>query len=400
MPKEATRTRVANQRAVTDAKIEEAALRLLATVGTDGLTLPAIAKESGMTTGPVYARYGGVDDVLVVLWDLYLQEELVRILSLQITWVNSDQPLPDSLWELLEAPGTEANAVVELMATVRRYPFAHSTIQPQIDQIFTSIALAHPDIPRAVVHMQLGFVLGAIFAKPIFAATFSDSLVEAAGHLQALSRRREGWNAVSELNDVIVIAIPAVEGEEPVRQAFLKGALETIAVTGLEGASAQRIARAAGYGFSTAYSYFTSKEELAEEAMQMVMRQLFTLNRMSDGIQDHDDYVRRINAIQRGALAEEGRPLRQLRVECVVAARHSIQLRRFAQSRFNEILVYERHRNSGHLDGEFSMVATWAVIATHSFATPLVSGCTNYLHDIDWTPAAEQLYVVRNNFKA
>ena len=52
------RTRAANQRAVTDAKIQGAALRLLATVGTDGLSLPAIAKESGLTTGPVYARYG------------------------------------------------------------------------------------------------------------------------------------------------------------------------------------------------------------------------------------------------------------------------------------------------------------------------------------------------------
>jgi len=400
MPEEATRARVANQRAVTDANIEEAALRLLATVGTDGLTLPAIAKESGMTTGPVYARYGGVDDVLVVLWDLYLHEELVRILTLQITWVNSDQPLPDSLRQLLETPGTKANAVVELMATMRRYPFAHSTIQPQIDQIFTSIALAHPDIPRAVVHMQLGFVLGAIFAKPIFASSFATSLAESAQHIQLLSLRREGWDATSEFKDVTPVAIPPRVDDGPVRQAFLNGALETIAITGVEGASAQRIARAAGYGFSSAYSYFKSKEELAEEAIQMVMTQLLTLDRDSDLIQDHDEYIRRITAFVRGGLSEEGRLVRQLRVECVIAARHSVRIRQFAQSRFNEVLVHALHRNFGRRDGEFSMVATWAVVATHNFAFPLVAGCTRYLDGIDWTPMAEQLYLVRNNFKA
>ncbi|NBV25970.1 MAG: TetR/AcrR family transcriptional regulator, partial [Actinobacteria bacterium] len=180
----------------------------------------------------------------------------------------------------------------------------------------------------------------------------------------------------------------------------LNGALETIAITGVEGASAQRIARAAGYGFSTAYSYFKSKEELAEEAIQMVMTQLFTLDRDSDLIHDHDGYIRRITAFVRGGLSEEGRLVRQLRVECVVAARHSARIRQFAQGRFNEVLVHALHRNSGRHDGEFSMVATWAVVATHNFAFPLVAGCTRYLDGIDWTPMAEQLYLVRNNFKA
>ena len=395
-----SRTRVANQRAITDAKIEEAALRLLASVGTDGLTLPAIAKAAGLTTGPVYARYDGVDDVLVVLWDSRLRDELLRIIHLQIGWVNSELPLPEELRALLEEVAVEANALVELMATLRRYPFAYSMIQPQIDQIFESAATEHAEIPRAVLQQQLGFVLGTVFVRPIFASTFSDSVIEAAHLLREMSVRREGWSATSEVGELFPVPIPTFDEEEPVRKAFLDGALQTIAVTGLEGASAQRIARAAGYGFSTAYSYFRSKEELAEEALQTVVRQLFVLNRASDGIQDHDDYVQRIVAIQRGALSEAGRPLRQLRVECVVAARHSPRIRKFAQNRFSEVLVFAAHRNSGRHEGQYSMIATWSIIATHNFALPLVSGCTRYLDSADWAPIAEQLYYVRHNFKA
>lgn len=395
-----TRTRVPNQRAITDAKIEEAALALLASVGTDGLTLPAIAKEADLTTGPVYARYSGIDDVLVVLWDSRLRDELIRIINLQLNWVNSNRPLPDDLRQLLEDAGREPNALVELMATLRRYPFAFSVIQPQIDEIFESVANEHSDIPRAVLQQQLGFVLGTVFAKPIFASTFADSVIEAALLLQEMSLARVGWSATSVPGEPIPVPIPAVETEEPVRKAFLEGALQTIAVTGLEGASAQRIARAAGYGFSTAYSYFRSKEELAQEALEIVIRQLFVLNRDSDGIQEHDDYVQRIVGIQRGALSEAGRPLRQLRVECVVAARHSPRIRKFAQSRFSEVLVFAAHRNSGRRKGKYSMIATWSVIATHNFALPLVSGCTRYLDGADWAPIAEQLYFVRHNFRA
>ncbi|NBV26459.1 MAG: TetR/AcrR family transcriptional regulator, partial [Actinobacteria bacterium] len=291
------RTRAANQRAVTDGKIQGAALRLLATVGTDGLSLPAIAKESGLTTGPVYARYGGVDDVLVVIWDLYLRDALVRVLALQAAWVNGEDPMPDELRDLFESPSQEMNALVEVMATVRRYPFAYEVISVQIEECFTTIAAQYSHVPRSQLQLQLGFVLGAVFAMPIMPSALVDNFIEAEHLLRMMARSREGWDARSAQIDTFVVPIPIVDVEEPVRKAFLTGALNTIAITGVEGASAQRIARASGYGFSTAYNYFQSKEQLAEEAIRIVMFQLFQLNVNVNRIQNREAYINAVIAI-------------------------------------------------------------------------------------------------------
>ena len=399
MTESAAPTRREIQRAETDKRIHDAALRVLAASGTDGLSLPAIAQASGFSTGPIYARFGGADDVIVVLWDLFLRDELVRVITLQLSWVNGNGPITDDLRELYEAPGDVVNALIEVMATLRRYSFAREVVQPQIQEILDDAAMRYPEMPDSIFKMQIGFLLGSIVARPIFAPVLLDHLFEGLEIIRRLADSRHGWDARTKSKASVPVTIPEIDGESTVRRAFIGGALETIAVTGVEGASAQRIARAAGYGFSTAYSYFKSKHELAEEALKTVIGQVFSLNIQSYVIVDHQAFVRRVVAVQRGALSEQGRLLRQLRVESVVAARRSTVLSRHAQVAFAGVIENATRLGDVRSDGEFSRLATWCIIATHAFAVPLLSGCSHYSKDIDWTPVAEQLFFVRNNFK-
>jgi len=400
MSDRAVPTRREALRVETDRKIYEAALRLVATAGTDGLSLPAIAKEAGLSTGPVYARFGGVDDVIVVLWDLFLHDELVRIITLQLSWVNGAGPMINDLRELYEAPGELVSALVEVMATVRRYPFAVEVLEPQINEIFQAAAMPHPAMPESIFKLQIGYLLGFVFAKSVFPRALQDNCFLGLEMMREMATTRHAWDARGVGEEIVPVLLPEVHDESPVRESFMRGALQTIAVTGVDGASAQRIARAAGYGFSAAYTYFRSRDELAEEALMMVIGQIFSLNMKGYLVVDHQEFVSTVAAVQRGSLSESGRLMRQLRVESIVAARHSKRLSRCARDAFTESIERAAKMGTTSPEGTYSRLAAWTIIATHAFAVPLISGCSHYRDDIDWAPVSEQLFFVRERFRA
>lgn len=389
-----------NQRAETDARILDAALQLLARQGVDGVTLPAIAKASGLTTGPVYSRFDGTEDVLVVLWDVFLHDELRRILDEQISWMYQGDDMPESLQLLFDDPGVRANALVELLAVLRRFPIAYDFISPQVEGEFENVARSHPEVPRSVLYIQFGQVLGSILMRPLLPEVLQDSLVAANEIIRQMVGEKETWSAVTKRHDAIVMQIPEVQDDEPVRRAFLQAALTTIAAAGVEGASSSRIARSAGHSFTAAYQYFQTKDQLAETAIEQVIRQFFTLNTETVVVVDDQEYLELVAANQRGTLSHGGRPLRQLRLECVIAARRTKRLAKYAQNRFAESSAKALHYYPGRPDGTFNMPATWVIIAVHAFALPLVAGCSTFLEDVEWAPIAAQLRLVRSSLRA
>ena len=389
-----------NQRVETDARILDAALQLLASDGADGVTLPAIAKASGYTTGPVYARFGGPEDVLVALWDVFLRDELRRVLREQLTWLHSSDDMPDALRTLFEAPGVAANALVELLAVLRRFPIAFDFITPQIEAELEALCVQYSEVPRAVLCNQIGHMLGSILIRPLLPTALQKGLLDANVIIRQMLHEQVGWHAVTHQREANFASIPEVHDEEPVRRAFLQAALVTIAATGVSGASTSRIARSAGHSFTSAYHYFQTKDQLAEQAIEQVIRQFFTLNTTTVLLADDQEYYEMVAANQRGTFSSGGRPLRQLRLECAVAARRTSRLAQYAQSRFAESSVQAMHYYPGRADGTYSMAATWSAIAVHAFSFPLLAGCSLFLEDMEWAPIAAQLRLVRSSLRA
>ena len=95
------------------AHIKREALAFLADSGADLMSTKSLAERSGISTGPIYARYDIIEDLVLDLWVETLHAEFLSILSLIRNAVNENATEREELARLLHTPSTKAQAIVD-----------------------------------------------------------------------------------------------------------------------------------------------------------------------------------------------------------------------------------------------------------------------------------------------
>jgi len=145
-----------------------------------------------------------------------------------------------------------------------------------------------------------------------------------------------------------------------------------IARGGFEHASSNRIARAAGLSVSRVYRHFDSKHDLAAQALTATIDRIVGDNALAFVGVDRATYEQMVLAAGRALCDPAAVPVRRLRLECVLAARHHPEIHAEVRRAFDraERTVTDRFRTlapTGSDDALDSARSVWHLVRNFGF---------------------------------
>jgi AcrR family transcriptional regulator len=200
------------RKALTRARLLQAAARVYARRGFGGATLDEVAAEAGFTKGAVYAHFGSKENLLLALMEEHLARQVAEQVALfdreRITW---ERPLAGSIrWmERLEQDPDPFRLFVELWIYAQRDERLRTRLADGVGALratFASFAAASaadadvepsPNASEQFANVMLGLGLGLPMLKLIDPHAVPDSLLGAV--LSVLIRAVESSPQAREL---------------------------------------------------------------------------------------------------------------------------------------------------------------------------------------------------------
>jgi len=364
--------------------ISAAALALLSTKGVDGLSLTKIAAEAGLSNGPLYGRYDSPEDVALELWEGSIRHRFHRLLDEASQFALGDAPDP-SEWLLAEMahPSAESLAVVETIAVARRFPMLAESVRAEVDSALEKIRAESPVIAFSAIYPWITLPLGAIIysgmlpsASPPWAETLRIGR-------QAAIQTTDPTYVVSHPVP-LELKLPHPDTGDLGLDEFVTAVMVVVSRVGYEKATAQRVARAAGHSFSSAYTHVGSKDELMTFALTAMIDQIIMTGDESFLHMTGEERFLGMIALELGIISDNYRSLRQLRAESLVAARHHKSLNEILRNRFIHSTAHIKTVENGD-DVPLSSVF-WYGSRAHGMTSLLLSLNTRLLDDVDWIP--------------
>ncbi|CAM8659457.1 DNA-binding HTH domain, TetR-type [Acidimicrobiia bacterium] len=364
--------------------ISAAALKLLSTKGVDGLSLTKVAAEAGLSNGPLYGRYDSPEDVALELWEGSIRDRFHLLLDEAARFALGDAPDP-SEWLVTEMtnPSAESLAVVETIAVARRYPMLAESVRTEVDSALQKIRTESSTIPFSAIYPWITLPLGAIVYSgmlPSESPPWADILrVGRQAAIQAPAPTYVGSHpAPLELN------LPNPDTGDLGLDEFVTAVMLVVTRVGYEKATAQRVARAAGHSFSSAYTHVESKDELMMFAITAMIDQIIMTGDESFLHMTGDELFLGMIALELGLISDNNRSLRQLRAESLVAARHHKSLGEILRTRLIESAAHVRTAEKSETVPLSS--AFWYGARANGMTSLLLSLNTRLLDDVDWMP--------------
>lgn len=385
--------------------IHEAAVRTIAEVGVDGAALPKVAEHAGLSIGPLYSRFDNTDDLLSAVWTADLRDHFAALLD-QVALLIAGAPSESlKLLELeLSHPTTMTSATLEALATTRRYPYAGDHIRSDAKAMYAEYLEQVAPVPPVLAGYALSSVLGAMFLHPVLAPEARTRPSDLLGIIRSLTERRAVEPVSTELT--ITMPMPVIASGSAVPDAFLNASLEVIARGGFEHASASRIARAAGLPASRVYSFFASKHDLAARALGSIIDRIVGAQALVFIGLDRATYRQMVVASGR-ALCESGSlPVRRLRLECLLAARHHLDIsetarEEFARAETSVSDLVHRFAPTVAPDGLRSAQCMWHLVRNFGFGVIVLDEAVPVLSaDLDLAPLAVAMPQIYQDFIA
>ena len=364
--------------------ISAAALRLLSTKGVDGLSLTKIAGEAGLSNGPLYGRYDSPEDVALELWEGSIRDRFHRLLDEASQFALGDAADP-SEWLLAEMtnPSAESLAVVETIAVARRFPMLAESVRTDVDSALQKIRAESSTIAFSAIYPWITLPLGAIIysgllpsASPPWAETLQ---VGRQAAIQAPAPTYIGSHPVP-----LELKFPHPDTGDLGLDEFVTAVMDVVSRVGYEKATAQRVARAAGHSFSSAYTHVGSKDELMTFALTAMIDQIIMTGDASFLHMTGEERFLGMIALELGIISDKYRSLRQLRAESLVAARHHESLSEILRTRFIESTAHIKTAEKGNAVTLSSVF--WYGARAHGMTSLLLSLNTRLLDDVDWIP--------------
>ena len=166
-----------------------------------------------------------------------------------------------------------------------------------------------------------------------------------------------------------------------------------IAQVGYDKASANRIARRAGHGFSSIYSHYESKEEFMEATVNLLIDQIITQSVQGFIGVTREEFIANSVANALGLSSEQNRLNRHLRTEVILAARHHLVISDHLNAAYELVIAFGREAYAQQFPtftDEHTPIlrAKWLLVRSNGFGMSLLRSNTPMAAEIDWTPAS------------
>ncbi len=286
VPNDPASTRSRSRRAAAnDEVLLGAAARTLAERGWDELAFTAVAKDAGLSTRPLYDRFGDRSQLGCALWNAgpgpELTERLRTLLHLALTPDNDAPPLEaiEAALAPLIAPTGLLDTGVDLMAATMLDDALRQTVAASVRDSLSAYPLpptsgSPQDAARAVYVVITGLGLYLASRRPgVGDHEWAPLVTEFA---TALSNPASPQPLPDDRADHMLVA--RVHTGDPALDDLLSAALLVVGERGYQAATTGRIVAAAGVSEGMLYGRYTSKLDLFLDAASRALEEGFTLN--------------------------------------------------------------------------------------------------------------------------
>jgi AcrR family transcriptional regulator len=309
-----------------DQMIRLCAVKEIARVGVDRLSLRDVGRVAGLTHGSTYARYEDVDELLIDVWNTTLHQRLVAMSLLsRNAAADPNANTFGELFELLRHADASDSAAIEMLLTSRRIPalreeteiFVRSHLEP---------SEASPEAsPRGVV--LFGFMMVQILADVQFGfdaeyqSALEKLLLEAFG---ATTLELITSNATHDRStDPITLGEDPFSPDQDLKSKLARATYDVVGKSGYFRATTSRISRRTACSPGAIYKFYRSKGDLIMGAFEGLVRSRLTsaidLERMLEEGQ--------LTALLNREVSDESERRRDFTLEMALAAAHSDAMR-------------------------------------------------------------------------
>ena len=256
----------------------DAALELLREKGPDRITALDLARLAKLTTGAVYARYENNEEILVGLWQHRISGPMRAFFEASLPALTPGLHRADAqaiMAKAISNPHGPLRPGVSLLIASARIPELHEIIVPEIQGWLREMGISddRSDVASLYKLEIISFVLGCLYFAAADMFDFDDwETIKPLAHYILEHPSIEG---VADIPDATPPSI-VVTTDNEIRDALVNGAARVIARGGVERATTQRIARAAGLPPSALFSEYRTRQALfgdvAEKLLHLIYR--------------------------------------------------------------------------------------------------------------------------------
>ena len=391
----------------TTAKILRTALQSIAQQGLDLTTMRSVAEGAEVSTGPLYSRFESIDDLAAELYEGQLAGHLDLVVTQLNEWILQGDPSAETaVIKEFEKPSTKTRSLIEILAVARRYPFTGEVVTSHLGKLLGRHLSATP-APAATATLPLNISLGIFLLRPMLTRADVDLLPELTNFMADIAMNQSCWDETPLNPEPLTFPFPQISHEEAddFMEDITNAVFKVIAQVGFEKATANRISRASGRDFANSYHRYHSKEELMSSVTSSFIPQMVGLSLAPFLGIPRNEYLLRSGTNAVSLCSELNRPLRQLRVESLVAARHHRVLshavkREFVNGEKHLDQLVDQYLGEVSTDQERSARLIWLAIRANSIGISLLTSNTPRLEYLDWTCASSALHaeLVKHGF--
>ena len=356
MPKKMPQTPAIARRAqsakaqANTAKVLKGILRNAADKGIDELSVSAVAKLSGLTTGAIYGRFEEHDEMAIELWQSVVKHPFKARLQRNVEYLNPRQNDAEStdksdlskdeqigmITRDFESPDEIAKLGAEFLVVARRNLTIGEVVTPEVTSWFAEFGLskANNALDNAAIAIGLSASVGTALRAFVL-------------------KSNPNWFVIANgLRAAIADATPTTlppdapspnwinpQTDNPVRTALVNGVAEVVAKSGYASATISRIVRRAGVTNGSLYNLYSDKEALTDDAMQIFLNLSSDVNR--EGNRQAEAKARRDRGLADSfalGLMPNRRMWLDFRLECLIASRNHLP----TQKKFKQSLEISR----------------------------------------------------------
>ena len=256
----------------------DAALELLREKGPDRIAALDLARLAKLTTGAVYARYENNEEILVGLWQHRISGPMRAFFEASLPAIHPGPNRAEAqaiIAKTISNPHGPLRPGIALLIASSRIPELHEIIVPEVQNWLRDMGISddRSDIPSLQKLSTISFVLGCLYFAAADMFDFADW--EAVKPLAHFVLENPHTGEVPDVSGATPPSIVVVTDNE-IRDALVNGAARVIARGGVERATTQRIARAAGLPPSALFSEYRTRQALfgdvAEKLLHLIYR--------------------------------------------------------------------------------------------------------------------------------
>lgn len=320
----------------TDLKVAQSAANAIRTVGVDQMALTRVAADAGFSSGVIYARCDDRSELVVLAWEKSFWPMLSEIMGLLMDSVISQNNQNIERISALFESAISGDAVpdlgsaMEIIVSSRRDEVVAEVIQRDIAGMLDDFGVGpstdganRQTVVSAISTLFGAALLNSVYSSKILAPIDPTTLFELfSGSVKTPTKpsRQSG-----PVKDATPYVFPSTHDD--IRDALISASEYVIARSGVHKATVSRIARRAGVSVGAIYGLYENKESLVSDCLEVLFP--------PQSIRDAKDWARVFTAENQRDMVTEilttymsgsFKQWRQFRLECLIAARHSIDV--------------------------------------------------------------------------